>query len=147
MLCKNIPTDSWDLGHRHLWRGFPGGTSGKEPTCQCGRHKRLGFDPWVRKIPWRRAWPPTPVFLPGESHRQRSLAGCSPWSRKEWDTTERLNTHAHIPHTKYRVQKKKKPSLKCWPLECLSEPKLVSVRVPQRKRTNSIHRRLERDWL
>ena len=43
--------------------GFPGGTSGKEPACQCRRHKRPGFDPWVRKIPWRRAWQPTPVFL------------------------------------------------------------------------------------
>ena len=53
--------------------GFPGSTSGKELTCQCSRHKRHGFDPWVRKIPWRRAWQPTPVFLPGESHGQRSL--------------------------------------------------------------------------
>ena len=47
--------------------GFPGGTSGKEHACQCRRHKRLGFDPLVGKIPWRRAWQPTPVFLPGES--------------------------------------------------------------------------------
>ena len=46
--------------------GFPGGTSGKEPTCQWGRHKRHGFDPWVRKIPWRRVWQPIPVFLLGE---------------------------------------------------------------------------------
>ena len=45
-------------------------------------------DPWVRKIPWRRAWQPTPVFLPGEFHGQRSLVGCSPCSRKESDTTE-----------------------------------------------------------
>ena len=50
-----------------------------------------GFDPWVGKIPWRRAWQPTPVFLPGESHGQRSLAGYSPWGRKESDTTERLS--------------------------------------------------------
>ena len=46
--------------------GFPGGASGKEPSCQCSRHKRSGFDPWVRKSPWRRAQQPTPVFLPGE---------------------------------------------------------------------------------
>ena len=52
--------------------------SGKEPVCQCKRHKRCGFDPWVRKIPWRRAWQPTPVFLPGESCGQKSLAGFSP---------------------------------------------------------------------
>ena len=42
--------------------------SGREPTCQCRRRKRYGFKPWVRKILWRRAWQPTPVFLPGESH-------------------------------------------------------------------------------
>ena len=47
--------------------GFPGGASGKEPTCQCKKYKRHGFDPWVRKIPWRRVWQPTPVFLPEES--------------------------------------------------------------------------------
>ena len=51
-----------------ITEGFPGGTSGKEPACQCRRHKRWLFDPWVGKIPWRRAWQPTPVFLPGESH-------------------------------------------------------------------------------
>ena len=44
--------------------GFPGGTSGKESACQCGRHKRCKFNPWVGKIPWRRAWQPLPVFLP-----------------------------------------------------------------------------------
>ena len=47
--------------------GFPGGASGKEPVCQYRRYKRLGFDPWVGEVPWRRAWQPTPVFLPGES--------------------------------------------------------------------------------
>ena len=74
--------------------GFPGGTSGKEPACQCRRHKRCGLEPWV-EIPWRRAWQPTPVFLPGESHGQGSLAGCSSWGCKESDTTEQLNTHTH----------------------------------------------------
>ena len=68
--------------------GFPGSTSGKEPTCQCRRCKRCGFNPWLRKIPWRRVWQPTPVFLPGESHGQRSLAGYSPLGCKESDTTE-----------------------------------------------------------
>ena len=68
--------------------GFPGGASDKEPTCQCRRCKRCGFDPWVGKIPCRRAWQPTPVFLPGESHGQRSLAGYSPWGQKELDITE-----------------------------------------------------------
>ena len=45
---------------------FPGGSSGKEPICQCRKIKRHKFDPWVEKIPWRRAWQSTPVFLPGE---------------------------------------------------------------------------------
>ena len=48
--------------------GFPGGTTGKESACQCRRCKRCGFNPWVGKIPWRRKWQPTPVFLPRESH-------------------------------------------------------------------------------
>uniref|UniRef100_A0A4W2DM58 Trefoil factor 3 n=1 Tax=Bos indicus x Bos taurus TaxID=30522 RepID=A0A4W2DM58_BOBOX len=68
-------------------RGFPGGTSGKEPTCSCKRHKRRGFSPRVGKIPWRRAGQPTPVCSPGESHGQRSLAGCSPGDH-ESDTTD-----------------------------------------------------------
>ena len=50
-----------------------------------------GFNPWVRKISWRRKWQPSPVFLPGKSHGQRSLVGYSPWGRKEWDRTERLH--------------------------------------------------------
>ena len=69
--------------------GFLGGTSGKEPACHCRRCRRRGFDPWVGKIPWRRAWQPTPVFLPGELHGQRSLAGYSPWDHEELDMTER----------------------------------------------------------
>ena len=51
------------------------GASGKEPAGLCRRRKRRGFDPWVRKSQWRRAWQPTPVCLPGESHGQRNLAG------------------------------------------------------------------------
>ena len=62
-----------------VFHGFPGSFSAKESTCQCRRH---GFDPWVGKIPWRRTWPPTPVFLPGESHGQRSLAGYGPWGHR-----------------------------------------------------------------
>ena len=57
---------------------YPGGASGKEPACQCKRHKRYKFSPWVGKISWRRIWQPTPVFLPGESHGQRSLGGYGP---------------------------------------------------------------------
>ena len=63
------------------------------------------LDPWVGKIPWRKEWLPTPVFLPGESHGQRNMLGYSSWGRKESDTTEwlihthaRTHTHAHT-HT------------------------------------------------
>ena len=59
-------------------QGFPNGASGKEHDCQCRRRKRCGPDPWVGKIPWRRAQQPTQIFLPGESHEQRSLASYSP---------------------------------------------------------------------
>ena len=69
-------------------QGFPVSASGKEPACQCRSRKRCGFDPWVGKIPWRREWQPTPVFLPRESLGQRSLAGYSPWGRKDSDTSE-----------------------------------------------------------
>ena len=60
------------LNFLHLL-GFPGSISGKERACQCRRHNRCRFDPWVGKIPWRRAWQSTPVFLSGGSHGQRSL--------------------------------------------------------------------------
>ena len=56
-------------------RGSPGVTSGRKPTCQCRRHKRHGFNPWIKKIPWMRAWQQILVFLPGESFGQRSLEG------------------------------------------------------------------------
>ena len=57
---------------------LPGNPSGKEPACQHRRCWRQGLDPWIGKFPWRRAWQPTPVFLAGESHRQRSLVGYGP---------------------------------------------------------------------
>ena len=68
--------------------GFPGGSQVKSVCLQCGRP---GFDPWIGKIPWRRKWQPTPVFLPGESHGQRSLVDYSPQGHKESDMTERLH--------------------------------------------------------
>ena len=65
-----------------IFRGF---LDGSEPEMQ-----ETWFDPWVGKIPWRREWLPTPVFLSGESHRQRSLAGYNPRGRKELDMTKQL---------------------------------------------------------
>ena len=82
--------------HTHIiHKGFPGGTSGKEPAWQCRRHKRWGFDPWVGKIPWRRAWQPTPVFLPGESHGQRSLWATDHRVSKSQTWLKWLSTLAH----------------------------------------------------
>jgi len=60
--------------------------------------QRCRFDPWVRKIQWRRAWQPTPIFLPGEPHGQRSLVGYSPQGHKDSDTTEATeHTHSISP--------------------------------------------------
>ena len=62
--------------------GFPDGLVHKESAWNAGdwpQYSRPGFNPWVRKIPWRRKWLPTPVFLPGKSHRQRSLVGYTHW--------------------------------------------------------------------
>ena len=73
-----------------------GSTYGKESACQCRRHKRCGFNPWVRKIPWRRKWQPIPVFLPGKFHGQRNLVGYSPWSCKESDTTKQTDRHREL---------------------------------------------------
>jgi len=73
-----------------------GGASGEEPTCQCRRHKRHGFNSWVRKIFWKRKWQPTLVFLPEKSHGWRSLAGCSPWGCRELDMTQRLSTYREM---------------------------------------------------
>ena len=91
---------NWSIINLH---GLPRWCRGKESACQCRRCKRCSFDPWVRKIPWRRAWKPTPVFLPRESHGQRSLEGCGPWGRKESDTTEPLNTYTYKLDLRYCV--------------------------------------------
>ena len=95
-----ISLDPRPLGCKiYIKSRFPGSTSGKEPACQCRRHKRCRFDPWVGKIPWIGKWQPIPVFLPGKSRGQRTLADFSPWVRKELDMTE---------------QKKKKKNFKTW---------------------------------
>ena len=70
------------------------GTSGKEFTWQC-RCKRPRFSPWVRKIPWKMKWQPTPVFLPGKAHGQRSQMGYSPWVTKSRSPCSWAHTHTH----------------------------------------------------
>ena len=78
---KNIQNlDTWD---------FPGGPVAKTLYSQCSGPR---FDPWFRKIPWKRKWQPTLVFLPGKSHGQRGQAGCSPWGCKESDKISQLGT-------------------------------------------------------
>ena len=75
-------------------RGLPQWLSGKKSTCQCKRHERCGFNPWVRKIPSRRQWQPTPVSLPGESRGQRSLVSYSPsMGLQSWIWLNRLSMH------------------------------------------------------
>ena len=87
-----VPCEAPILALLQLRWGFLGSTSHKEHTCQCRRHKRREFNPWIGKIPWRKAWQPTLVFLPGESNGQRSLAGYSPWVTKSQTC---LNDWAH----------------------------------------------------
>ena len=76
-------------GSMKTYMDFSGGSDDKVSVCL--KYRRPGFDPWVRKILWGRKWQPTPVFLPGKSHGQRSIVGYSPWGLKESDTTERLH--------------------------------------------------------
>ena len=96
---------SMGFSRQEYWSGVPlpslnwglfQGLSGKESTCQCRRHTRCRFHPWVGKIPWRKKWQPIPVFLPGISHGQKSLMGYRLWSLKELDMTKQLSTHTHI---------------------------------------------------
>ena len=79
---------SGETGIQSHTKGFPCNSDGKESACNVGGPM---VHPWVGKIPWKRAWLPTPVFLPGKYHGQRSLAGYSPWDHKELDMTERLS--------------------------------------------------------
>jgi len=89
-----------NLPHSRKYLGLPRWLSSKESACDAGDIMRYRFDPCVGKVPWRRAWRPTQVFLPGESHGDRSPVGYSPWGHKEPDMTE--HTHREylqkMPH-------------------------------------------------
>ena len=111
---------------------FPGGASGKESTCQCRTHKSCGFDPWVGKIPWRKAWQPTLVFLPGESLGQMSLVGYSPWGCKDgvaksWTWLKWLSRHTCVSKVKLRISKWVNPS----PAQVLRIPNSPSLYRPR----------------
>ena len=91
------------------YMGFPGGASGEESACQPWTHKRCGFDPWVRKTPWRRAWKPTPVFLPGESPWTEAHGGLqsieSHWVRYDWSKFVCVYIHMRvITHNLWEMQ-------------------------------------------
>ena len=96
---------------------WPGGASQvtlvRKSTCQSKRLRRCGYDPWVRKTPWRRKWQPTPVFLPRQSHGQRRL-GARVHSDAESDTTERLTTRAVHPGSWWSRWKSKSSAVLLW---------------------------------
>ena len=99
------------------------------PAC-----RRPGFDPWVGKIPWRRAREPTPVFLPGESHGQRSLGTTC----KELDTTERLSREQHTPHHHFSMPRSLRGGFSHF-RSCLqlstSKPLFIQLPAPPHKNT------------
>ena len=84
------------LFKKNLLKYGPSG-SGKESACQCRRCKKLGFSPSAGKIPWRRKWQPTPVFLTGKFHGQGSLVGYRPCDRKDLDTPVCIHGCIHAP--------------------------------------------------
>ena len=103
--------------------GFPGGAGGKGSARQCRRHRKPGFHPWVGKIPWSRKWHPTPVFLPGKAHGQRSLAGCSPrGGRVRYDQAHMQRPKRHMCVCMcvyiYICIKHLHPFIHLWPLAC-----------------------------
>ena len=89
----NFSTQGSNLHLYVSWIGFPGGTHGKEPACQCRRWKRHRFNLWVGKIPWRRTWQPTPVFLPGESPGTEEPGGLQSTGLQSQTRLKRLNAH------------------------------------------------------
>ena len=89
----------------------------KNRPANTGPAKTREFDLWIREICWRREWHPTPGFLPGKSHGQGSLAGCSPWGHQELDMTERLSTVVKIERWKTEglFNKGAKREIQAWP--------------------------------
>ena len=92
---KSVLSTDLEYGAYKIIGGLPRWYNGQESTCQCRRSKRCEFSPWVQRIPWRRKWQPSQVFLPGESHGERSLVGYRPWGRKDSYMTE------HAPKQDY----------------------------------------------
>ena len=105
---------------------LPRWLSGKESACQCRRHRRCGLDPWIGKIPWRREWQPTLVFLPGKFHKQRNLVGYSPGGHTASEMT--MSTHALSQFLDFKWKRNGKKcipsSLKTSPLILVLSPRL-----------------------
>ena len=98
---------------------------GKESSCKCRRHRRCGLDFWVKKIPWRRTWQPTPVFLPGEFHGQRSLVGYSPWSQRvghDWATNAFKGFWDAVEAKQHQISRDKNSLLKARLSHQLAKP-------------------------
>ena len=89
---------------KYKYMDFPGSSDGKEPTCQCKRCRRHGFYPWIGKVLWKRAWQPTPVFLPVEFHGQRSL------SLQTKLFQQNSNYKKYIKHHPFKLRQQ----LTCW---------------------------------
>ena len=114
-----------------MW-GFSGGSVAKESAWQCRRHRRRRFDSWVGKSPWRRAWQPTPVFLPGESH------GGGAWWATVHEVTESYMTEAtehacRCLHTKRRhlhISRQKEHSFISWVMDGLSYQEIKILPLP-----------------
>ena len=121
-LQHQLRSEIWGTESRYT--GFPWQLSGKESTCQCKRH---GFNPWAGKIPWRRKWLHTPVFLPGKSHGQRSWRATILRVVKSWTW---LSTHRDTQtHTTLLLRYSRDLWATCYPLMnlfCLYWTKLIS---------------------
>ena len=91
---------------------LPRWCGGKESTCQCRRCKRYRFHPWLGRCPEVGNWQPDPLFLPGESHEQRSLVSYSPWSHKELEMTQYTHTRIQQKETLFFFMKMTKPGKK-----------------------------------
>ena len=134
--CNRMSTRWWIPSQKaqekkaadYVWeKDFLGGASGKESACQCRRHQRLRFVPWVWKILWRRAWQPTPVFLPGESHGQRSLVGykSTEWHRGGHDWSD-LAYSTYVIKGGSSIKEQRTPGLRLWGAKIRVRPKIRS---------------------
>jgi len=115
--------------------GLPWWLSGKESTCQCKRHSRCRLDSWIRKIPWRRKWQPTPLFLPGKSQGQRRLEDYSPPGCKESGMTEQMSTPQRSHHLwgSWAPAQLSSQCLRAWELQLL-KPRYPGASALQEKK-------------